>query len=416
MISRRNFLQESLAVVSLGIGVPSVFSQAVVLASEERASASVSGKTLIVVQMAGGVDGLNTFIPYRDPAYRGNRGALAIAADEMIPVDDRVAFHSALAQLKDVFDQGRLAVIEGVGYPEPNFSHFAAMDIWQSADPVNAAGDGWLGRYFAGLTDALGHPLAGLSVGRRLPSAFETRGAPIASIDSIETFALQNAHEDRDPDGRRRSLLRLYDVYKPANTPFAALLDTTLDNAYQASHDLQAAHAAYRPAVAYPRSSLASGLQLLAELIDSGKGGTSPLRIGHVTIGGFDTHTGQPARLQQLLTQTSEAMTAFWQDINGHGHGDKVLIMTWSEFGRRVRENAQNGTDHGSAGPMMLMGNKVKGGFYGEPPSLTALDNGNLRHTTDFRSVYATILENWLEAPAEPILKGRFDKLDVIAA
>jgi len=416
MISRRNFLQESLAVVSLGLGVPSVFSQAVVLAAEEKASASVSGKTLVVVQMAGGVDGLNTFIPYRDPAYRAGRASLAIPESDVIPVDDRVAFHPSLARLKDVFDQGRLAIIEGIGYPQPNFSHFESMDIWQSADPMNANGDGWLGRYFAGLTDSQGHPLAGLSVGRRLPSAFETKGAPIASIESIETFGLQNAFQDRNAEARRSSLLKLYDVYKPAKSPFAALLDTTLNNAYQASIDLTAAHASYRPAVPYPRSSLASGLQMLAELIDFGKGGTSPLRVGHVTIGGFDTHTQQPNRLETLLTQTSEAITAFWEDVNGHGHGDNVTILTWSEFGRRVRENAQNGTDHGSAGPMMLLGNKVKGGLYGEPPSLSNLDNGNLRFTTDFRSVYATVLERWLEAPADPILKGRFDQLDVFAA
>jgi uncharacterized protein (DUF1501 family) len=165
--------------------------------------------------------------------------------------------------------------------------------------------------------------------------------------------------------------------------------------------------------VSYPQSSLASGLQLLAELIDSGGADGSPLRVGHVSIGGFDTHAQQPQRLAGLLSETSDALKAFWEDISAHGHGDDVLVMTWSEFGRRVPENGQAGTDHGSAGPMFLIGNALEGGFYGEPPSLTDLDNDNLRFTTDFRSVYATLLEGWLEAPADDILAGRFDSLNL---
>ena len=413
MISRRNFLQ-GLSVVSLGLGVPSVFSKAVVASAEEIASVSLAGKTLVVLQMAGGVDSLNTVIPYTDAAYRANRSSLAVAEEEMLVVDDRVAFHPSLARLKDAFDQGNLAVVEGVGYPDPNLSHFKAMDIWQSADPKDAAGEGWLGRYFEGLTDAQGHPLTGLAVDGRLPSAFEADGASIPSVQSIESFGLANAIGDPNPDVRRTSLMKLYDIYRPASTPFAALLDTTLDNAYSASLELADAHAGYTPAVAYPESSLASGLQLLAELIDSG-GAASPLRVGHVRIGGFDTHTQQTGRLDDLLTETSDAMYAFWQDIVGHGHGDDVVVMTWTEFGRRVKENGQADTDHGAAGLMFLLGDKVKGGFYGEPPSLTNLDNGNLRFTTDFRSVYVTVLERWLESPADAILGGRFDQLDLFA-
>jgi uncharacterized protein (DUF1501 family) len=415
MISRRNLLQQSLAVVSLGMAVPSVFSKAVVAAAEEK-SASVAGKTLVVVQMGGGVDGLNTVIPYRDPLYRSSRPALAIPEAEVLPIDERIAFHPAWPGMKQLFEAGQLAVIEGVGYPEPNFSHFESMDIWQSADPKNAAGDGWLGRYFEGLTDAQGHPLIGLNVGRRLASSFETSGAPVPSIETIETFALQDSIYDPNPDKRRTSLMKLYDVYQPAQWQYAALLDTTLDTAYQSSLDLAAAHAAYRPAVEYPQSGLASGLRLLAELIDSGEPGTTPLRVGHVSIGGFDTHTNQPNNLARLLRETSEALHAFVQDIAAHGRLDDVLLMTWSEFGRRVPENAQNGTDHGAAGPMFVLGSKVKGGFYGEPPNLRDLENDNMKFTTDFRSVYATVLERWLEAPADDILGGRFPQLDFVSA
>lgn len=416
MISRRDFIQQNLAVVSLGLAVPSVFSKAVAAAAEEASVRSVSGKTLIVVQMAGGVDGLNTVIPYRDPAYRQNRQALAVEEGEMLVVDDRVAFHKSLARVKEIFDQGKLAVVEGAGYQNPNFSHFKAMDIWQFADPEGKATDGWLGKYFEGLTDADGHPLTGLSYGNRLPEAFVSDRVSIPAVSNLDAFQLQNAAGDPAPERRRTSLMRLYDVYRPANTRFAALLDTTVDNAYQSSLQLTEAHASYKPAAAYPQSSLATGMRLLAELIDSGGAAGSPLRVGHVLIGGFDTHTNQQPALDRLLRETSEAIHSFWTDVNAHGHGDDVLIMTWSEFGRRVRENAQAGTDHGSAGPMFLVGNGIKGGFYGEPASLTSLDNGNLKFTTDFRSVYATVLEKWLNAPADDVLNGRFPRLTLFNA
>jgi uncharacterized protein (DUF1501 family) len=395
-----------MAVVSLGLGVPNVFAKAAVAASNEN-SAGV-GRTLVVVQLAGGVDGLNTVIPYSDPLYQTSRPQLAIAESEMLVVDDRVAFHPALHGLKQLFDAGQLAVVEGVGYPNPSFSHFKAMDIWQSADPDAKARDGWLGRYFDGLVDAGGHPLSGLSYGRSLPSAFESSVATVPSVGSLETFALAG------PQSRAESLVQMYDLYRPAGSPFAALLDSTLDNALDSSAQLAAAHARYTPAVEYPQSSLASGLTLMAELIDSG-GGQTPLRVGHVVLGGFDTHTQQDSRLEPLLVETSEAVSAFWQDVVAHGHGEDVLIVTWSEFGRRVPENAQLGTDHGAAAPMFLIGGKVKGGFYGEPPDLDDLDDGNLRYSVDFRSVYSTVLEGWLEAPAAEILGGNFDQLDFLA-
>ncbi len=416
MLSRRDFIQDSLAVVSLGLSVPTIFSKAIAAAAEQNNAASVSGKTLIVVQMAGGVDGINALIPYKDAAYRANRSALGVAEKDMLVVNERIAFNPGMAKLKEIFDQGKLAIIEGVGYPNPNFSHFKAMDIWQSADPDGHATEGWLGRYFDGLTDADGHPLVGLSYGSRSPTSFTSSKLSLPAVSSLETFSLQNAAGDKNPDARRSSLLKLYDVYKPANTRFAALLDTTIENAYQSSLQLNAAHTTYKPAVTYPQSSLATGLRLLAELIDSGGSGGVPLRVGHVMLGGFDTHTQQDATLERLLKDTSESINAFWQDVRAHGHGDDVLIMTWSEFGRRVKENAQAGTDHGSAVPIFIIGNAVKGGFYGEPASLSNLDNGNLRFTTDFRSVYSTVLERWLQAPSDGILNGRYTQLNVLNA
>jgi uncharacterized protein (DUF1501 family) len=411
MISRRDFLKQSMAVVAMGAGVPGVFAKAA-LASRAEASAGAA-RTLVVVQLAGGVDGLNALVPHGSPAYRDNRPRLAIPEDQVLDIGGGFGLHPALADFKQLLDAGHLAVVQGVGYPNPNFSHFKAMDIWQSADPDGKAADGWLGRYFDGLVDASGHPLAGLSVGRSLPRSFQAREATLPAVGSLESFALQGPRNSEDAASRQTSLLRLYDVYQPAGTPFAALLDATLDGAVQSSAELMAAHAAYRPAVEYPDSSLATGLRLLAELIDSGDE-ASPLRVGHVTLGGFDTHAQQPAVLEALLAQLGAALSAFWQDVAAHGHGDDVLVMTWSEFGRRVRENANLGTDHGSVGPMFLIGNAVKPGLHGEPPSLTNLDDGNLRYTVDFRSVYAAVLEGWLEAPADEILGAHFEPVGVL--
>ena len=407
-MKRRDFLKGSLAVVSAGLGVPGVFAKAALASAAENSAGS--GRTLIVVQLAGGIDGLNTVIPYTDGAYRDARPQLAIPEEEMLPIDDRIAFHPAMSDLAGLMEDGLLAVVEGVGYPDPTFSHFKAMDIWQSADVSGTAREGWLGKYFEDLTAAGGHPLAGLAVGGRLPSAFESSAATIPTVANLDTFALQAP--DNVHGGREETLLRLYDLYRPSGSAYGALLDTTLDNALESSQALKAAHSSYQPTVEYPESSLATGLRLLAELIDSGEDST-PLRVGHVMLGGFDTHTQQTDRLSGLLGDTSQALAAFWRDVEAHGHADEVVVMTWSEFGRRVKENGQAGTDHGSAVPMFLLGNSLKGGFHGEPSPLGDLDRGNLRYTVDFRSVYATVLEGWLEAPADAILGARFAPLEL---
>ncbi len=413
MISRRNFLKESLAVVSYGLAVPSIFSRAVVAAAEENYDVSVSGKTLVVVQLAGGYDGLNVVVPYGDPQYRDLRPTLGVAESDLLTLDGDVALPASMSAFKGLYDAGKVAVVQGVGYPNPNYSHFKAMDIWQTADLDGQAQDGWLGRYFDGLVDGGGHPLAGMAVGRSLPTAFNSTSSSIPAVQSVDTFSLQPAQGDPRADQRQASLLKLYDVYQPAASPFAALLDTTLGSAMQASTELSSVDAAYKPAVDYPQSSLASGLQLLAEMINSGED-QSPVRVGHVMLGGFDTHAQQDQRLDPLLTDVSEALLAFVQDVEAHGRGDDVLTMVWTEFGRRPEQNAQDGTDHGSAVPMFLVGDAVKGGLYGDMPSLTDLDDGNLRFTTDFRSMYATVLEQWLQAPSKDILGGSFDQLDFL--
>lgn len=413
-VSRRDFLRQGVSVVSAGMVLPAIFGKAVIAAAEESQSSSPGGKTLVVVQLAGGVDWLSTFVPYTDGAFNSARRRLKPAEASLLPVDGRIAFNPALSGLHDLFRQGNVGIVEGVGYENPNLSHFQAMDIWQTADPDGTAYDGWLGRYFEKITDSQGHPLSGLSIGNRQPTAFNSRQVSLPSLLALESFTLQDAPSDPEAPLRRDSLLKLYDAYGLAQPRFAALLDSTLDTAVESSAALTSARAAYRPAVAYPQTPLAGSLQILAEYIGAAPPGESPLRVGHVGMGGFDTHVQQSARLPVLLAQASEAITAFWQDLVAHDRANDVLIMAWTEFGRRVGENGQDGTDHGTAGDVILIGNKVKGGFHGEPASLTNLDDGNLRYTTDFRRVYASVLEGWLNAPAPDLLGGRFAPLDLL--
>jgi enoyl-CoA hydratase len=303
MTTRRDFMK-GMAVVSLGLGVPGVFAKATAAAKAE--SSAGTKRTLVVVQLAGGVDGLNTVVPYADGRYYDLRPELGIRPDEVLRLNDQSGLNPALTGIKGLYDEGKVAIVQGAGYPDPTFSHFKAMDIWQSADPEGKAREGWLGSYFDSLTDGGGHPLSGLSYGRSLPSAFQSAKTTVPSVGSLETFALQAPAAVAGK--REATLVQLYDAYRPLNAPYAALLDETVDAAHASSRDLGGAHASYKPSVAYPETSLASGLQLLAELIDGGEGTEpTPLRVGHVMLGGFDTHTQQATTLTNLLTQTSES-------------------------------------------------------------------------------------------------------------
>jgi uncharacterized protein (DUF1501 family) len=236
--------------------------------------------------------------------------------------------------------------------------------------------------------------------------------SPVTALTSLKSFRLQPINEHGTQVDVENPLMKFYGAFKSTGpAPFGALLDTTLSEALQASHTLQATDASYQPKAKYPTGSpIASSLQLVAETIMSGLG----VRVAHVTLGGFDNHSREKPVHDKLLLDLDQALSAFLQDLAGHGVGDRVLVMTWSEFGRRVNENGSGGTDHGTAAPMFLIGAPVKGGLYGEEPSLSDLDNGNLKFTTDFRSVYASVLQNYLNAPATELLGGNFETLPLL--
>ena len=410
-LTRRAMIRDGLLAVSAGMMMPAVFSRAVLAArnaAQEGATwaQAAQSRTLIVVQMAGGNDGLNTIVPYTDSAYYQARPTIGVKAADVLHLNDRLGMHPSLASLQGLWGQGKLAVVEGVGYPNPNLSHFAAMDIWQTLDLSGQGATGWLGKYVAGLVDKDGHPFQSLAVGASLPTALQALNADVPVVGDPKAYALQaDAGQPKSAaEARVQALLKLYNTY-PQSAPYAALLDATAQNAYAGSRQLLDVASHYQSQATYPGSNLAKGLQTLAEVIVEGLS----LRVGYVTLGGFDTHAQQTNTQASLLKDLADSLAAFYADLSAHGVAQDVIVMTWSEFGRRVEENASLGTDHGTAAPLFVLGDAVRGGVYGEPPDLNALDDaGNLVFTTDFRSVYATILDAWLGAPAQAILGGDF--------
>lgn len=397
-LTRRTFIKGGVTVLTVGMTMPSVFTRAVVRAAG-RPGAGTDGRVLLVVQMAGGNDGLNTVIPYRDPLYRPARPKQAIAEQDLLVLDGDHALHPSLAPFKELWDRGELAIVEGVGYPRPSLSHFVSMDVWQTADPERKAKAGWLASLVEGSVDEGGHPFAGLSVGRNLPPALCCPRVAPPSLDDVRSYRLNPDPRYAKETARAEALLRLYQTYTPP-APYAAVLHGTARGALESAATLQQMAATYEPAIPYPENGFARSLQLMAQAIDRLPG----LRVGHVFIGGFDTHANQGPAHARLLGSLAAGLAAFQADLAAHGHASRVVTMTWSEFGRRVSENASAGTDHGTAGPMFLLGQPVRGGFHGEPSPLNRLSGGNLGYTTDFRAVYSAVFEQWLGVEARDVL------------
>lgn len=409
-LSRRAMMKNGMLVVSGGMVMPAIFSRGVASAmalAKDGASFSqaASDKTLIVVQLAGGNDGLNTVVPYTDSIYKQMRPTIGIPDNQVVQLDARLGLHPNLQPLKSFWDAGHLAIVEGVGYPNQSLSHFEAMDIWQTLDLSGNGTEGWLGKLVSGLVDQEGHPFKALEVGTMTAQALQSISGSVPTLANTKSYAL--AHDPLDPDrgnSRMQALMNLYNSY-PKTSPYAALLDATALDARSGSQALYEADAAYKPAVTYPAGPFAAGLKILAETIVQGLG----LRVGYVTLGGFDTHAEQQKTHDGLMTTLAQGLAAFYNDLTAHGKADNVIVMTWSEFGRRVEENGSLGTDHGTAAPMFMLGNGITKGIFGEPPSLTSLDsNGNLKYTIDFRSVYATVLDRWMGASSKDVLGGSF--------
>lgn len=407
LLNRREFLKKGVTVVGAGAMFPLVFQRALaVLGEQNKGGAPASDdRVLVVVQMAGGNDGLNTIIPIVDSRYYDARPGLGIAQTTALPLNDTTGLHPAMAKMKELWDQGVLAVVEGVGYPSPNFSHFVSMDIWETADPAKKVTRGWLGRYFEKVKEKQEAPFLGLAVGRTLPTAFITPEVAVPSLEGLGTYQLQGDRQAAFLNSSRlKTLMNMYEAGSRAG-PYGPLFDGTIKAAKSSINTLQSAHKSYKPAVEYPAGPFPAALLLVAEAIAANVG----VKVCHVSLGGFDTHANQPVDQPRQLGILANSLHAFYADLKAHGLDSRVAVMTWSEFGRRVKANASSGTDHGSAAPLFFLGTPVRGGFYGQRPDLGNLDNGNLRYTVDFRSVYATALEGWLGAPARELLGDYYE-------
>lgn len=390
-LSRRQFL---LGAVGAGAAGLTAAQHPWTLLDHGRGAAggSADKRTLVLVTLYGGNDGLDTVIPYQDGHYLGGRGALAQQPNEVLAIGDGLALHPSLKGLKALWDRKRLAIVRGVGYPEPNRSHFRSMDIWQSASPETSEVTGWIGRWL----DATGSdPLRAVSIGPTLPRAFvgaKYAGAAVPSASlalpkdpkwSAAFTALASPAPD-DPPLAAQVARSASDLLRTARTVDAAERSHPRAPARQSATGQGA-----KGGAAATGGALAEQLGLVGDLIEAGV----PTKVYGVSLSGFDTHADEKQTHANLLSELDSALTSFLQRLDTSHHGDGVVVVAYSEFGRRVAANASDGTDHGTAAPVLVAGPGVKGGFYGDEPSLTALDDGDLRFTTDFRSVYATLLE-----------------------
>lgn len=410
-ITRRGFLQNGLAFVSLGLAAPSFLLKAASAAPLGRLPGGRAGKILVVIELAGGNDGLNTVIPIADPAYALLRPTLRISKADVVSIDARLGLHPKLKPLSGLYEKGRLAVVTGVGYPNPNRSHFQSMDIWQTGDPGLGARahTGWLAR---GL-DADGHfqgkPLSSLEMGGGLPLALSGGTGGISSVYSADGPVFSG--DDDEQKQQRAVVSALYAEGSVAGS-HAEFVRNVVTDAYASSDKLKAALAKAPLGTGdYPQNNdLASGLQTVARLITGGL----ETQVYYLSLGGFDTHANQAAAHTDLLASLGGSLAAFLHDLESQGRGEDVVVMTFSEFGRRAKENASAGTDHGAASVMLVAGAAVKGGVHGDYPSLTDLEDGDLRYHTDFRRVYATLLDRWIGVDSAPILGDRFAPLDIL--
>lgn len=428
--TRRQFLLSGLTLASASIAVPAFLQRSALgMPMPALGMSSIPGvpedRILVVVQLSGGNDGLNTVIPFTADEYYRARPGISIARDQVLKLGGRadVGLHPQMSGVKELYDEGACAIVQGVGYPNPNRSHFKSMDIWHTAD-TSATGDGWLGRFFDSECCGFGkgesgkpedgRPNAspGVAIGRSAPLAMQGRKIKPIAFESEQLFRWsgQDIHD---------SLAQPYDeITRRGESPDAApgsnaefLMRTALDA--QVSSDLIRKAVRQRPLASYPRTQLAQQLQMVAAMIRSGL----PTRVYYVSQGGYDTHAGQggaQGRHSQLLSQFSSAVRAFYADLKAQENAGRVLTMSFSEFGRRVAQNGSQGTDHGTAAPMFFFGPMVKPGLHAAYPSLSDLDSGDLKYQVDFRSVYAGVLENWFKADSRGILEGSYRPLRVL--
>jgi uncharacterized protein (DUF1501 family) len=377
-------------------------------------STSDAEPTLVVVELCGGNDALNTVIPYNDPLYYDQRPNQGIPTDQIIDIDGQRGFHPGLAALKPLLDMGKVAVMDAIGYPNPNRSHFRSQDIWHTAEPDDITEGGWLGKAIRDLDPRGQNKLLAVNVGRGMPRAIQFPGVSAASVASVDTYGVLTNMASTTQRASALDLLRSLYAARQDQDALSAFIGQTGIEAQDGANILNKAARAYTSTTQYPtQNPLASNLRDIAKIHSAGLG----TRIFYTQMGGFDTHAMQAQTHPGLLRDTAEAIAAFYADLQEHLAADNVAILVFSEFGRRVRDNG-GGTDHGAGGTAFVIGGRVRGGFYGEVPSLRPTDQeeGDLKFNLDFRKVYATILEHWLQVDSKQVLGRAWEQLDLFTA
>ena len=370
-------------------------------------------RKLVVVQLSGGNDYLNCVVPYDDPRYVDNRPNVRITEDRVLPLDGTYGLNPGMQPIKELYDQGKVAVVHGVGYPDPNRSHFRSMDIWHTAEPRHVADEGWLGNSVRQMYPEGDNVVAAVNFGGGLPRALVAKGAPVASVTDLETYGLMG---HLGADAERSEVLELFKyIYSMGlgSGPTMDLMSQTGLDALRGSDMLSQCTLTYDSEIEYDPNAFSKAMKSAAQVLQADIG----TRICYAQHGSFDAHTNGIALQEKLLRDVSGGIYDFYSDMKDHEQSEDILILAFSEFGRRVKDNG-NGTDHGSGGVAFLIGDGVAGGQYGDYPSMDEKDlvEGDLAFNLDFRSLYTEIMEDWLEVDAREVMDRDYERVGFLAA
>tara|TARA_A100001037_G_scaffold72519_3_gene64855 strand:- start:848 stop:1975 length:1128 start_codon:yes stop_codon:yes gene_type:complete len=369
-----------------------------------------NAKNLVVVQLSGGNDALNTIIPYGDELYYDNRPFVNVPQDKVLPIDNYIGFNPSMAPLKNLYENGNVAIINGIGYAEPNRSHFRAMDIWHTGETKSVGTEGWLGRAIRELDPRGENVLTGVNFGRGLPRALFAKDVPVASVGDLNTYGLFPDIED--DESRNIALNAFSQMYGGiGKDTIANFFSQTGMDAMKGADILRRAPKMYSSTVEYANTDISQSLKSIAQVMFADIG----TRVFYAQHGSFDTHSGEIASHQKLWSELSIGLSDFMSDLKEHGKDKDTIIFLFSEFGRRIKDNGA-GTDHGSGGVAFVIGGDVKGGLYGRYPSLNEKDQveGDLAFNNDFRTTYSTIAEKWLGVDPESVSNGNFGMINFL--
>ncbi len=371
-------------------------------------------RILVVLMLSGGNDGMNTLIPYNNPLYYDYRPNVGISEDQVLPLNDQLGWHPSMVEMKRMYDEGNVAIIQGIGYPNGSRSHFRSIDIWHTCEPEKLSQEGWLGRAIRDIDPSAENVLTGVNIGRGMPRAMVAPGVPVASVGNLETYGVLTGVAGEQERGEALDVFAR--MYAPAigSGPVMDYIWETGRSALKGADILSTAPGKYHSTIEYGADPIGQGLRGIAQvhLADLGTRVLYTSSLYNV----FDTHANQAGDHARLLRNFSQGVADFFADMKEHNTGQEIVMVVTSEFGRRARDNG-SGTDHGTGGISFVIGDNVKGGLYGEYPSLKeeALeDGGDLQHNVDFRGMYATVIEKWMGLEAVPVVGGNYEQLDLL--